>query len=49
VVHGRDVAFAPVLDFAEALRQPHVAGRMLIEADGHHRFGSPVVFGRAAG
>ena len=44
--HDRDVAFAPVLDFAEALRQPHVAGRMLIGADGRHRFRSPVVFGR---
>jgi crotonobetainyl-CoA:carnitine CoA-transferase CaiB-like acyl-CoA transferase len=33
----KDVAFAPVLDFAEALRQPHVAERgLLVERDGGH-------------
>jgi crotonobetainyl-CoA:carnitine CoA-transferase CaiB-like acyl-CoA transferase len=41
---GRDVAFAPVLDFREAMRQPQVAGRMLVEVDGRHRFRSPIVF-----
>ncbi len=34
---GRDVAFAPVLDFAEALAQPLVReGGLLVEADGAH-------------
>mgnify|MGYP002780055836 CR=1 FL=1 len=35
----KDVAFAPVLDFREALDEPHVAGRgLLVEAEqgGHH-------------
>lgn len=45
--HGRDVAFAPVLDFAEAMRQPAVreAG-LLVEADGAHLFASPIRFAR---
>ena len=34
----KDVAFAPVLDFREALVQPHVAERrLLIECDGAHQ------------
>lgn len=34
---SRDVAFAPILDFAEALAQPHIAQRgLLVEADGAH-------------
>ncbi|MFN3945132.1 MAG: CaiB/BaiF CoA transferase family protein [Allosphingosinicella sp.] len=33
--HDKDVAFAPVLDFAEALRQPHVAARgLVVQSDG---------------
>ncbi len=42
---GRDVAFAPVLDFREALDQPHVATRgLLVEADGRHHIASPIRF-----
>jgi crotonobetainyl-CoA:carnitine CoA-transferase CaiB-like acyl-CoA transferase len=42
----KDVAFAPVLDFREALDQPHVAERgLLIEADGGHMIGSAIRFG----
>jgi len=42
---GRDVAFAPVLDFTEALSQPLVrdAG-LLIEADGAHQFAPAIRF-----
>lgn len=41
----RDVAFAPVLDFREALDQPHVAGRGLwIEADGAHQIAPAIRF-----
>lgn len=41
----RDVAFAPVLDFREALDQPHVAQRgLLIEADGHHHIAPAIRF-----
>ena len=29
-----DLAFAPVLDFAEALAQPHVAERGLVRTEG---------------
>jgi len=41
----KDVAFAPVLDFREALDEPHVAEReLLIEADGRHQIASPIRF-----
>lgn len=42
---GRDVAFAPVLDVAEALAQPLVqqAG-LLVEADGAHQFAPAIRF-----
>lgn len=45
--HGRDVAFAPVLDLAEAMRQPAVreAG-LLVEREGAHAFASPIRFAR---
>lgn len=44
--HGRDVAFAPVLDLAEAMRQPAVAeAGLLVTRDGQHHFVSPVRFG----
>ncbi len=42
----KDVAFAPVLDFREALDAPHIAQRgLLIAADGRHHFASPIKFG----
>ena len=41
----KDVAFAPVLDFREALDQPHIAERgLLVEADGHHHIAPPIRF-----
>ena len=42
----KDVAFAPVLDFAEALRQPHVAERGLLveDARGAHHIAPPIRF-----
>lgn len=42
----KDVAFAPVLDFAEALRQPHVAERGLLVEDsrGAHHIAPPIRF-----
>jgi crotonobetainyl-CoA:carnitine CoA-transferase CaiB-like acyl-CoA transferase len=41
----RDVAFAPVLDFAEALREPHIAERgLLVEADGAHHVAPAIRF-----
>lgn len=41
----KDVAFAPVLDFREALDQPHVATRgLLIEADGAHHLAPAIRF-----
>jgi crotonobetainyl-CoA:carnitine CoA-transferase CaiB-like acyl-CoA transferase len=41
----KDVAFAPVLDFREALDQPHIAERgLLIEADGRHHIAPPIRF-----
>ncbi len=41
----KDVAFAPVLDFREALDEPHVAERgLLVEADGRHHIASPIRF-----
>lgn len=42
---GRDVAFAPVLDFAEALSQPLVRhSGLLVEADGAHLFAPAIRF-----
>ena len=41
----KDVAFAPVLDFREALDEPHVAARgLLVQADGRHHIASPIRF-----
>ncbi len=41
----KDVAFAPVLDFREALDEPHVAQRgLLVEADGRHHIAPPIRF-----
>ena len=41
----KDVAFAPVLDFREALDQPHIAARgLLIEADGAHQIAPAIRF-----
>lgn len=41
----RDVAFAPVLDFSEALAQPHVRERgLLVEADGAHQIAPAIRF-----
>ena len=41
----KDVAFAPVLDFREALDAPHVAERGLIQiADGRHHIVPPIRF-----
>ncbi|MBS0503606.1 MAG: CoA transferase [Proteobacteria bacterium] len=43
----KDVAFSPVLDFREALAQPHVAERgLLIEAEGVHMIAPAIRFGR---
>ncbi|WP_373488561.1 CaiB/BaiF CoA transferase family protein [Blastomonas sp.] len=46
----KDVAFSPVLDFAEVLRSAHVGARgLLVEADGAHHIAPPVRFaGEAA-
>jgi len=42
---GRDIAFAPVLDFAEALGQPHVLARgLLVEAAGAHHLAPAIRF-----
>ncbi len=42
----KDVAFAPVLDFREALDQPHVTERkLLIEAEGGHMIAPAIRFG----
>lgn len=42
---GRDIAFAPVLDFAEALRQPHVLARgLLVESGGAHHLAPAIRF-----
>jgi crotonobetainyl-CoA:carnitine CoA-transferase CaiB-like acyl-CoA transferase len=42
----KDVAFAPVLDFREALDAPHVAERgLLIARDGGHMIGPAIRFG----
>ncbi len=41
----KDVAFAPVLDFREALDEPHIAGRGLwIEQDGAHHIAPSIRF-----
>jgi crotonobetainyl-CoA:carnitine CoA-transferase CaiB-like acyl-CoA transferase len=41
----KDVAFSPVLDFREALDQPHVGARgLLIERDGGHMVGPAIRF-----
>jgi crotonobetainyl-CoA:carnitine CoA-transferase CaiB-like acyl-CoA transferase len=41
----KDVAFAPVLDFAESLRQPHVVERgLVVEAEGAHQIAPAVRF-----
>jgi len=46
----KDVAFAPVLDFAEALRSDHVAARgLLVEADGAHHLAPAIRFGAGRG
>jgi len=43
----KDVAFAPVLDFREALDHPHIAERgLLIEQDGGHMVGPAIRFGQ---
>lgn len=45
----KDVAFAPVLDFREALDQPHVAARgLLVAQDGAHVIGPAIRFPDAA-
>ncbi|CAM3163612.1 E-cinnamoyl-CoA:R-phenyllactate CoA transferase [Sphingomonas antarctica] len=45
----KDVAFAPVLDFREALEQPHVAERELwVEADGAHHLAPAIRFAGTA-
>lgn len=42
---AQDVAFAPVLDFREALDQPHVRARQLVrERDGRHHLAPPIAF-----
>lgn len=48
--HDKDVAFAPVLDFAEALAEPNMTARgLLVEADGAHHLAPPIRFaGEAA-
>ena len=44
---GKDVAFAPVLDFREALDAAHIAERgLLIEAEGGHMIAPAIRFGR---
>ena len=41
----KDIAFAPVLDFREALNQPHSGQRdMVIEAEGRHHIAPPIRF-----
>ena len=46
----KDVAFAPVLDFREALDEPHVAERgLLVDADGRHHLASPIRFASEPG
>ena len=46
----KDVAFAPVLDFREALDEPHVAERgLLVESEGRHHIASPIRFASEPG
>ena len=41
----KDVAFSPVLDFREALKQPHIAERgLLVEAEGAHHISPAIRF-----
>jgi crotonobetainyl-CoA:carnitine CoA-transferase CaiB-like acyl-CoA transferase len=41
----KDIAFSPVLDFREALDQPHIAERgLLVEQDGGHMIGPAIRF-----
>ncbi len=43
--HDKDVAFAPVLDFKEALDQPHIKERgLIIEHDGAHHIAPAIRF-----
>lgn len=43
--HDKDVAFAPVLDFTEALRQPHIMARgLVLEAGGAHHIAPAIRF-----
>jgi crotonobetainyl-CoA:carnitine CoA-transferase CaiB-like acyl-CoA transferase len=43
--NDKDVAFSPVLDFREALDQPHIAERgLLVEAAGGHMIGPAIRF-----
>ena len=45
----KDVAFAPVLDFREALDAPHVAARgLIVTADGRHHIAPPIRFANDA-
>lgn len=45
----KDVAFAPVLDFREALSAPHVAERaLLVASEGAHHIASPIRFAKEA-
>ncbi len=47
---GRDVAFAPVLDFREAFDEPHIATRgLLVEADGAHHIAPAIRFAEEPG
>ena len=47
--HDKDVAFAPVLDFREALDEPHIVQRgLLVEADGRHHIAPPIRFANEA-
>ena len=44
-MHDIDVAYAPVLDFAEAFAQPHIAERgLIVEADGRHHIAPAIRF-----
>lgn len=43
--HDKDVAFAPVLDFAEALAEPHIGERsLIIDAGGAHHIAPAIRF-----
>jgi crotonobetainyl-CoA:carnitine CoA-transferase CaiB-like acyl-CoA transferase len=45
IMHDLDVAYAPVLDFAEALAQRHVAERgLIVDADGRHQIAPAIRF-----